>query len=65
MMNGGVMSPDETEDQNALREVNEELGIPIEQIKLERIDTVRFESDTDNFFCNLYLMSHSGEDLKL
>ena len=79
MATGGVMGADETNELNARREIQEELGInmgvdlfdpskPDNEKKdygpaphdLTFIKAHKFESPTDNFYCNIYLMMYDG-----
>ena len=73
MATGGVMDVGETDELNARREVQEELGIDmgVDLNKLPDkytppphdltfIKAQKFESHTDNFYCNIYLMIYDG-----
>ena len=72
LVTGGVMSADDDTDEiNARREVQEEIGIDMgvdqfyqegkEKHPLLFIKTQKYESKTDNFFCNIYFMKWNGE----
>ena len=67
--NGGVLGADDgTDKMGAMREIEEELGIDINRfqqddqepnegsIELIFVNTIPYEIENDNFFCNIYLM---------
>ena len=71
MATGGVMGADETNELNARREVQEELGIDMGVDEMERpgerkphellfVKAYKYETSNDNFFCNIYLMKYDG-----
>ena len=62
------MGPDDRDDfDNACIELQEELGVPEHEfignskINLEKLSTIKYETDEDNFFCNMYLWRYEGD----
>lgn len=62
------MGPEDKDDyDNACRELMEELGIPEEKfmgatdITLDKLSTIKYETDKDQFFCNIYLWIYKGD----
>ena len=63
---GGVVGADEDDDVNAVREVEEELGIP--DAKLEKVKVMKWEDAKGRVFANVYLMRDfdpNKQELKL
>ena len=68
LVTGGVMGPDDKDDyDNACRELMEELGIPEQlfmgasEINLDKLSTIKYQTDEDQFFCNIYLWNYKGD----
>jgi len=59
LSSGGVVGADETDEDNAYRELNEELGIS--GVTLERITTVKYEDDNNRVWGNVFLLTYDGE----
>ena len=51
---GGVVGAGEDDDMSAVREIEEELGIPDAQ--LEKVNVTKWEDDIGGVFANVYLM---------
>ena len=58
---GGVVGAGEDDDESAVREVEEELGIP--DARLEKISVTKFEDDVGRVFANVYLMRDFDPDV--
>ena len=59
------MGPEESDDQNAIREIEEEVGIDSKlfeesQLELVKVGTIPYQIPKDNFFCNIYLLIYDG-----
>ena len=62
------MGPDDKDDyDNACRELMEELGIPenkfmgVPEIAFDKLSTIKYETDENKFFCNIYLWKYEGD----
>jgi len=62
LVSGGVMGAGETNEENAQRELSEEMGIAGVEMKL--IDQIKYEDEKNKVFGNLFAVQWDGE-LKL
>lgn len=62
LCNGGVVGGDETDEENAKRELEEEIGVTGVELKL--LKHIKFEDETNRVWGNLYAIQYDG-DVKL
>ena len=56
LCSGGVVGDDEEDDINAMREVEEEVGLTVPLEKFNKIDTIKFDGERSKVFGNVYLL---------
>ena len=63
--NGGVMGAEETDEENAQRELEEEVGIT--GVELKVIENIKYEDDGNRVWGNIFAVQHDCkvEDMKL
>ena len=61
------MSPDETNELNAQRELQEEIGITLKVEDMKLIDQFKYSDHRTNVWGNIFFVKidHDGKDLKI
>jgi 8-oxo-dGTP pyrophosphatase MutT (NUDIX family) len=63
LANGGVVGGDETDELNAQREIEEEIGM--KDVEMKVLDRIKFEDPTNRVWGNIFGLEYDGRELVL
>ena len=63
LANGGVVGGDESDELNAQREIEEEIGM--KDVEMNVLDRIKFEDPTNRVWGNIFGLEYDGRELVL